>query len=198
MFLTDEEVESRLSSSDNIMTRLVRPDDSPAPARRGQLVVLPKDKRESNSGRTKGAKNLTPMMREIIGTAAHFDKAQNVADSFGVSHDTVGNCKAGRIGSFKNSEELKAKIEKNLDSVKDLALNRLMKSLNLLDDEKLENCNAPVLSKIAADMSRVVEKVTPKSDFIDQSTKILVYRPRQNAEEDYEIIEAPIAALNGG
>jgi hypothetical protein len=87
------------------------------------------------------------------------------------------------------NEELKEKVSKGLNTARDKALDLLMRSLGLITDEKLENCNATTLSKIAADMSRVIEKTGDKNINVDMSTKVLVYKPRQVSEDEYEIIE---------
>lgn len=190
MFITDEEVNERLSHDRNALNRFSNV--------KKRLIVVPKDKREGNSGRNLGDTNLNPMMREIVGTAAHFDKLKNVAKAFDVSMSTVANSKVGNVGPIRKDEDLRDKISKNLEVARDKALDKLMDALGLMNPEKMENANLSVLSKVAADMARVVEKTNPLKDTtIDNSTKILVYRPRQNSEDDYEIIDAPFVEQVG-
>jgi hypothetical protein len=113
-----------------------------------------------------------------------------VARQFNVSPAEVSYCERGKISEHKDDPELKAHIEDKLGPVQDKAVERLMSSLGLMDDGKLEKSNAKDLSTIAANMSRVVANTVPRNgnNGDNHGIQIVVYAPQQHKEEDYRVI----------
>src|SRR5438477_336801 len=85
---------------------------------------------------------------------------------------------------YLENKELKAAVYGRLRTVQDKAIERLMLSLNLLDDEKLEKCNATDLSKVAANMSRVVDRTIPKESSQGSQVNLVLYAPKQKDVSD--------------
>jgi hypothetical protein len=75
------------------------------------------------------------------------------------------------------------------DKIKSRAQNKLLLALKHMTEDKLENTKGVELSTIAANMSRVVEKMTPKTDGNTITNNIVFYSPKQISKENYETIE---------
>ena len=118
------------------------------------------------------------------------EKQTEIARQFDCSQNQVSFCENGKIAAHKDDPELKAFIGDKLQPVQDKAVERLMSSLGLMDDGKLEKSNAKDLSTIAANMSRVVANTVPRNgnNGDNHGIQIVVYAPQQHKEEDYRVI----------
>lgn len=137
------------------------------------------------------AQTVPEFLRPVIGAAAHFSTVKETAAEFGLSKVSVQNMKLGQKWNGETLEpvpELKSKIEQIVGQAQEKAAERLMQALGLLNEEKLATAKAKDLSAIAADMSRVIEKTSPKSQI--QTTQIVIYAPTRRRPEAYDIIEA--------
>lgn len=199
MLISREEAEKRLTSENNLINRLKGSDETVEPEvvdEKAELVEL----RPFWNGGRRDSKNIPDFLKEIIGTTAHLEKASNVADAFDVSLSSVENFKHARSGDDREkgkNRELRARIEKNLGKIRDTAMNRLMESLNLLTEEKVGKCSAKDISSIAANMSKVVNNVTPEKDVDpDEATKLIIYAPTINQESHYKVVEVDSGATD--
>lgn len=169
MFITEEQAKTRLNHPENIAKN-----DSPVrPLHAG--------------GRNIGDKNVPAFIRELAGAAAHVDTAKNVAAAFDISQSQVNQYKVGNTSPQHHSPDLKAKVDKQVSKARDLALDKLMLSLGLLTQDKLEKVNARDASTIAANMARIVEKTTPVVPQ-NNNLQIVFYAPNLKQEKDYEVI----------
>lgn len=175
MFISDQEKENRLGSGLRLSGN--------------QLQV------ESHHfrGRTPGTKNLPAFMRPIIGAAGVLSGHKKTAEEFGVSKHVVSIYARGQAPNAAGElpvdrPELKNKVDELVGRAQEKAAERLMSALGFITDDKLENVKARDLSGIAADMSRIIEKTSPKSGN-SGGTNIVIYAPNQKSEEAYEVIE---------
>src|SRR5690606_21984772 len=128
----------------------------------------------------------------LAGTLAHFDTQQNVAASLGITQGTVTDAKRGLIGnSFK--KDLKDKIEDNVAAkkgeLKDTILSNLSAALAEVG-EKLHTADVGTASKVAIDMSRILDKVTGNNeDGKGHKTAIIINVPAQVTEAHYKTVE---------
>lgn len=136
-------------------------------------------------GRIEGATELDPMEKEIIGTLSRIDGPAAAAAAFQVAPSTAFNL---GNGNFKKDEEVKSRIERNLGRVRDSALSKLLDSLELIDDDKLESLGAKDLSTVASNLSRVVEKSLPRDMQQAPTAQLIVYAPTIAKEEHYETV----------
>jgi len=180
MILSEEDKDQRLSSEDNLLNRLA------ARANRAgnSLIIAPEA-----LGRKPEIPNIPPLIKEIAATTAAAGLATNkeMADSFGISAQTVSNVRSGR---GDDNKEIQKKLHENLGQIRDVAIDRLMKSLGLMDDEKLANTKARDLSSVAANLSKVIDKSMPKStDSPLSGVQVIFYSPRMKDIKDFEVID---------
>lgn len=128
-------------------------------------------------------------LRPIIAAVAHVDGSTKTAREFGISEVQANELKHGRGSVGHPNAELKRETGKILDNVKELAAERLLAAVGLLDDDRLAGVQkAAELSAIAANLSRVVEKVTPKETH--NPAIFHVYAPQLKSLDKYEVVEA--------
>lgn len=88
-------------------------------------------------------------------------------------------------------DELLDEIYSNGKEVQSRAFAKLLKSLDLVDDEKLTAVKDPAkLVGIAKNLSGIIKDVTPKEGGNDEAgVHFHIYRPEQLQESDYETLE---------
>jgi hypothetical protein len=89
----------------------------------------------------------------------------------------------------KPSKVAKEAIEERHNKIKDTALTKLMASLGLIDDAKLEDLGARDLARVAVDMGKVVQVLTPQKAESQAAVNITVYAPDSKPEHKYKTIE---------
>lgn len=183
LLISKESAIKRLDSNENLANRLVR--------NNGSLEIK---KIEHGGGRSNGQKNLTENERAIIGASARAFGIKNTAEAFGVSVSHTNSLAHGKVyrdggrEANKSHADLKNQIEDRLSDVKDVALEKLMLSLGLIDEEKLAESSAKDLSGIAANLSKVVENSSGGGKNNTQ-VNLVVYAPESRKVADYEVIE---------
>lgn len=179
MLLTDnQEADETLSSGDNLRNKLgLRP-----------LEIQHLNIRTFRHTGSKG-KKLPKELRPVVAALASVEGTTQTAKDFDLALPTVNNLKHGRTSNDKPSEDLEKDTAKILGTVRELAANRLLAAIGLLDGDRLAGISkATELSAVAANLSRVVEKVTPKSD--DSRAPIFhVYAPELKSLDRYEVLD---------
>jgi len=192
MFLNDEQARARLESDKNLANRFRSSGFSVEEKPRlrvnslEETVELPKitEVPIKLPGNIEKRGNLSRDERNVIAIRARTGETQSsLAREFGITQANVGVIERGKA---KGIDE--AKVEQVINQVKDRALDRLMASLGLLDDDKLSGCSAKDLSIIASNMGRVVEKVTPKTEAPD-NINFIIYSPELKQEKAYDVVE---------
>jgi hypothetical protein len=165
MIISDEELERRLQSPKNLANLLdrsricTRVVSSSPPATRAPVVV-----------------------RATAGALAIQSSVPEVAEEFQLSPNSV------REATHSHNPEVKSRVDNAIERVRDLALDKLMESLGLITEEKVKKSTARDISVIAANMSRVVENVTPKQ--VGGNVQLVLYAPNRVAKEsDFTIVE---------
>ena len=169
--LTDEEVETRLNHPNNIF-RVTHSSTKP-------------------TGRKKGAKNLTPDQREIIGTLGNLMTAREVSEILPVSPMTV-HLNSNGMHSVNDSidDDLKNRINNNLGSAKDKALDLLMKSMGFITEEEVMNSKLMEKVMVAEKMASIVDKTTPKNILSENANiHFHIHGPELKSESDFESID---------
>jgi hypothetical protein len=180
MLINDEDKNKRLASDENLLNRLAK-----RAARVGNSLLISPE----TLGRKPEIPNIPPLIKEIAATTASCGIATNkeMARSFGISAQTVSNVRSG-VGIA--NKDIQKKIDENLGQIRDVAIDRLMQSLGLMDDEKLANTKARDLSSIAANLSKVIDKSLPRADTNPLSgVQVIFYSPRMKDISDYEVID---------
>ena len=174
MIISEKAAEERLQSPENLVNRFRKPEESSS--KETSLTVVP----ISNIRR---GPEVPKVVKNTIAILAHGDKQTDLANEFGVPQPSVSGYKNGKQGADADA------IQEAIKPVRERALDRLMASLNLLNDDKLSNSTAKDLSTIAANMGRVVEKTLPKES-IGSGLNVVIYAPQIRAEREYKVIEA--------
>lgn len=182
LLITKEQADKRLSSENNV-ANLINKDT-------GQLTIVPIKK---GGGSKAGATHLSEEQRILIGTLANQDRVKTVAQTFSLSESHVKNLKHGRVDraglEHKTHEELKAAVEGKSLEARDVALDKLMVAMGLIDTDKLEGVSAKDLSVISSNMSRVYQNTYAQQMADGQKINIVVYSPEMKKVNDYKVVE---------
>ena len=146
---------------------------------------------KGNGGRKKGAPNLTHDERTVIGAAATLGTCASSAENFGVSLHHAHELKhAKHSQAQEENQDLRKSIDKTLDRVEDVAAEKLLTTLEMVDDDELRLVNVEKKSKIAANLSGVLSKISSRR--VDEKGKppqVVFYAPNISKIEEYEVIE---------
>lgn len=205
MFLTQEQAKIRLNSENNLANKFskiepVRATFNPSSSDQvsEELAKEPTEEPLNSISSTqhtvtekvitlpgKNRINLTKEERTNIALESRLgtETQLELARAHDITPLAVHNIHTGKV---KGIDE--ARVERMINSVKDRALDRLMASLGLLNDDKLSGCSAKDLSVIASNMGRVVEKIQPKEIQAD-NINFIIYAPELKQERAYETVE---------
>ncbi len=180
MIVNEEEALARLNSPDNLSNKLLR-----------KFIQEDEDAREkeeesqSNISIEKmyknriGPRQIPPLIQTLAVATGRLTTQQAAANAFGMSQENVNYL------THEGKNVNRDKVNSELKKVHDSALDAMMESINLIKP-KLENVRkATDLSKIAADMGRVIEKTAPR-EAGNLGVKIVVFAPNMKVESDYE------------
>ena len=177
MLLTKSQLDSRLSSKDNLINKM-------------------KDKLEIRPLLHGGAKldgtasRLSFEEQVLVGSTSRLIGSKNTSDMFNISRTHAKNLALGQLDYASGpKKELAERIYGKLSDVRDKAVERLMESLELLDEEKMKSCNAKDLSAVAANMARVVDRTIPKESNEINRLNLVVYAPRLKEVKEFEMVE---------
>lgn len=120
------------------------------------------------------------VLNTIIGSLAkQGEPISQIASEFGLSKEQILSSRQA-----PNTPQVQASHEK----IKELALDKLMLSLQLMTADKFDNADIKTLSNTAANMSRVIEKLTPKEAGASLS-QLIIYAPQIKPESGYKVID---------
>jgi len=194
MLLSPEEAQARLKSPDNLANIPAEKkvqnagEHSTRFSRRDQIIGSISLRPFWNGGRREGDENVPSFIREIAAQAAQFEPTSVVAKNLGLSKSQVDQYKDGCVTPGEKDTALSQAIDKKLDSVRELAINKLVASLNGINDDKLGKLKATELAQVAANMSKVVDS-SAKKDKGTGVDRIIVFAPEQKTETHYTTIE---------
>jgi len=139
-----------------------------------------------------GAKATPDSLRKLIAhDALNGTPASELAEAYGVSESSVSAYKNGASSTTTYHEgkgELKDFTDMTRDKIKNRAQNKLLLALKHMTEDKIKEVKPIELSTIAANMSRVVEKMSPKEQ-TTVNNNIVFYSPKQISKENYETID---------
>jgi hypothetical protein len=129
-------------------------------------------------------KKISNGLRIVVGSLAkQGEKPAEIAREFGIS--------VGQVTSAKHSEnpKISGPINKSIERVQELAIEKTMMALGLLESTKMENSSARDISYIAASLSKIVANTRPAEKAEDTKIQLVVYAPQQKAVNDYRILD---------
>lgn len=168
MQIDEAELRRRLNSNNNLARESL-----PEPPKIPSVEIIHPEK----TPQTPQVKSQS--LRTIAGILAHQAPAPQVARELGLTKN--------QVISAKHSSVIAPAVKAGVDRVRELALDKLMLSLGLMTEEKLDNASLKDLSIVAANMSRVVEKTSPKES--SENIKLVIYAPTLRSEKSYGEIE---------
>ena len=174
MFKTEEQIKARLGSEKNLVNRFGRQEPTVE-----NVEVIPL----GNPGNKEKPKLEPEQKDEIAFRARAGEKQKDLAVEFGVSQSAIGEIEQGRT---KVNE---AEVNRRLDAVQDVAMNKLLESLGYMTTDKLDKCKATDLSSIAANMSKVVSNVRTKNNDSGPVVQVQIFAPELRNEKTYKTIE---------
>ena len=171
--ITQDQIKERLESPNNLANRFSKVPDIPVPVKRP--VGMPP-----------GQKILPTFIKNTIAIMDKTGTRQKVIGAdFGVTQAAVSNIATGRTNYDHD------KVGRQLEVVRDLAMERLLSSLGLLTDDKIAKSNAVDISRIAQSLSNTIRVTLPREEkqVATGTIQLTVYAPQLASEKDYKIIE---------
>ena len=182
MFISEEELNRRLGSNKNLNNS-------------ADLSSLPESNKSKDSVDTTSLNKDVP--KAFFGftstltpqVAVNSEVLKNIAASLvaqGINADSVSSELAVSHADIKSADQ--GKISKGLESVRELALERLLIALGIMTPDKFADASFKELSASVANLARVVQNTTPAS-VVDNRLQFLVYTPPVKTLADYEVID---------
>jgi hypothetical protein len=219
MFITETEAADRLEKSTDLWSIRERkkPVDNGSPISEAPSTDTPEEKEEvvaspeaepvihkdalkaldnildppKKLGRPKGQGNRSDELRATIGVTSKILGAKGANQLFETGLQTPYANAQGKVsvgGEVK--ESLITEVKEQQDAIRNIAFNRLVFTLGLMDDDKLSAIqDATKLARVGRDLSTIVDKVTPKAEASSQSVHFHVYKPEARPENSYEVID---------
>lgn len=207
MFIKPNVADERVSSEDNLVnlvlsisrsskltseTPELTDDDSTSNNDDSTAPITPEvvgSVRPHYPGRNVGGKEVSLDMKHLAGLLTQTDTIKDVANALGLNVNTVAQSKHGRTTHGQENPELKARLDESLAVVRDKAMDRLLASLDLLEDEKISKASAKDIAAISANMAKVMSSTLPKENNNNINAQLIVYAPTQINESRFEVVE---------
>jgi predicted transcriptional regulator len=203
MFIDNKTVTDRVEDEDNLVnlvlsiasrkSRVIDSIPTESDATPDEIeVVIPEvigEVRKHHPGKPEGRLNIPFELKHLAGILAQTDTTREVGKALGMSQHAVAQYAKGQSSPGVPNPELKSKLDESLSQVRDKAFERLLSSLDLLDDEKIKKATARDISAISANMSKVVGNTLPKDTETNVRAQLIVYAPTQINENKFEVVE---------
>jgi hypothetical protein len=148
-------------------------------------------------GRKQGVKNAPVEIQAAAATTAQLVSTRVAAREFDFSHHHAHELKHG----YTNQEAqynpgvepnalLRQEVNHQKKMVRDLAFEKLVKTLGLLDDDKLAALTDPVkIARVGRDLSTIHEKALPREEQNTNSgVHFHIWKPEQREEDSYPMV----------
>jgi hypothetical protein len=169
LFISESELQRRLNSSKNL-TAVVRPCVSEKESHKVQIIHEPMVRQTPDAPEE---------VRKIAATLSGVgEKVVDIAAALNLSPSQVHSAIKKFDFPNKNSTE----------RLKELALDKTMIALGLMTQEKFENASLKDLSTVAANLSRVMERCSPR-EIGNNTVQFIVHAPAQKSLGNYEVID---------
>jgi hypothetical protein len=157
-----------------------------------ELAIRLDHSNNAAKGRTLGARNIPDSLRAVIGFNAHFEKAEDVAASFGVAPITAHLAKESR-----GHEESRDKIQTALGAVKDQALAKMLVAMGAIKVESIKKMKPFAALRMAKGLAEIVDKTSEKAP-PQTENNVVIYAPQVRQENTYEkVVEIDRGLING-
>jgi predicted transcriptional regulator len=145
-------------------------------------------------GRHSADNNVPSIIREIVADTSGNQK--EIAESLGISHSSVSAYQHGATSTAsydRGNDRLKEVVNNRRERIGRKSSKALMNVLDKMNaeafDAKLDACKATELSVVAANLSRVVEKVATRPESQSVQNNIVFYTPTPLKNDNFEVID---------
>ena len=166
MLVDREELERRLKSPKNLLNTL--------PTRATACVVH----KGNGNGRSGAVAPVPDSIKIIAGVLAKTESTKEICAALDIAPRQIQS----------RNPKIVAAINRTTEKIRDLALEKLMASLGIIDDETLSSCSAKDASTVARNLAGVVEKLSPK-DAVASGATLIIYAPQPREEKHYQTID---------
>lgn len=201
MFITKEELDSRLKSNSNL-SNILNPDSTSKDQVNKDIdtiiegVVINghggKTRHIGNGGKVKGDENVPQIFREVIAAQAQFTDQKDLQKSWGLSQGEISHLKNGKVGG----EGVRETIDKVRGVVRDRLTDKICSKLNsvldsMTEDKIADEQSLKTLAMIARNLSGTMQSLEPKKEDKNLSVAVqtIIYAPEQRRTEQYEVLE---------
>jgi len=201
MLFEEKDADLLLNSNDNLLNKVKQLDLTKSfivkdPGVALQEKGLSPQYRENISdvlpdGRREIRENLeyTTAERSLAAALSRIDTIENVSKVTGASVRQISNWRDGKASwNGKPHPELMQETNKKLGKIRDVAMDKLLITLGIIKDEKLEELGQKDLSIVAGNLARVVEKTLPREENAS-GANVILYAPTQMNVEEYNVVE---------
>jgi hypothetical protein len=147
--------------------------------------------KQINRGRPFGRIEVPQALRKLIAEEAILGAShKDISKNFGVSSSSISAYKVGATSTatYHNPDkELKKSNDDLILDVSSSARAKLTLALEHITSDKIKDAKVGTISQIAKDMSSIVRNLEPTAQNVTNN-QVIVYRPRQREEEDFEVI----------
>jgi len=173
MLLNEATAQERLNSPRNLANRF---SINPTPSNVTEIAI-----RKNGHGPT-----VPPFIKTTAAILSRSGQASTteVAEAFGFGQREARHIDLGNRATGIDE----GKVESALAPIRNLALEKLVGSLMGMKQEKMDTLGVKDLSTVAANMSRVVEKLTPKTEAQGNNININIFTPESRKETAYETV----------
>jgi len=161
--------------------------DSQAASELNPDVILPEIVHEPLHKGRRGAKNLPPMLRTIIGIAARSHTTQAAADAFGVSQQHASSLSRGSVNGQEIDPQLKAEVEAGSRTVSDVVLDLLLQTMGTINPDKIEKIKSVrEAAAIGKDLATIHSTMKEKKEERGNA-RVIIMAPHEYDVDAYEI-----------
>jgi hypothetical protein len=194
MILTQEQIEKRLASDRNIANKVDEAHNLPE-------VIIRDGK--NHIGRP-GSRNLSEEEKIAVAVIAKTLGNEAAAEFLNVSERTASHLRTGqttlsngadtqRFGHDSNlQQQISDRLEKSKLTIQERAAEKLLKSMGLIDDDKLANASVKELADVTNKMSQVMRNmaVSNRDNNANKGgVKIVLHQPRTAREDSFDVLE---------
>lgn len=198
MFKNESVVLERLKSDENVLNIINgdnnKPEESSSDSADSSAQnILDSALKRKKLGRPRGAKERSHEDRAEIALLGSVIGTKSASSLLEVSPGQIHNHNNGKINFYDKNKNsvLEEMLKERKNSIRDLATKQIEKVLSVVDDQAIENLrsNAIKATTVAMNLSRIVEKLEPKEQNINQTANFIIMQPTVAQESEYEVID---------
>jgi len=190
--VSDDDFESALNESDRKKKIIIIP-ELEVNQNNKEKVYIP-EVINIKHGRGTGTKETPSFIRKLVASEAISGANVNeLSELFNVSKSSISAYKNDATSTAtydEQNEELKRANDKVRNNIVGKAQQKLLDAISCITSEKLNDAKVNIASGVARDMSTIMRNVNPSGEGgSNNNNKVIIYRPRMNEEDDYDIIQ---------